>query len=71
MVAIVDKLMGHDSDGNAICYQEIFGTNNDTKPTGNLVSGSSFVEVDTGDVYMYNEDAAAGSEWVKEFSLQG
>lgn len=71
MVPIVDKLMSHDSDGNALCYQEIYGTSSETKPVTGLVSGSTFTEADTGDVYMFNESASPGSEWVKEFSLQG
>lgn len=40
----------------------------DTKPTGLLATGSVLIEVDTGDVYMYNEAASA---WVKQCSLQG
>ena len=65
MVVIVDKLIGHDSDGNALCYQEIFGKSTDTKPVGGLVTGSSFFEINTGDVYFYDQDGAVGSEWVK------
>ena len=39
----------------------------DTKPTAGTASGSVMTEVDTGDVYIFNEDAGT---WVKQFSLQ-
>ena len=51
-------------------YVEIVGTSTETKPTGNFLSGSIFIEVNTGKVFMYNSAAAAGSEWVEEFSFQ-
>lgn len=36
------------------------GLSNDSKPTGNFVNGSSFVCVDDGSEFMYNETAG---EW--------
>lgn len=48
-------------------YVEIAGTSTETKPTGDFLSGSIFVEVDTGKVYFYN---ASGSTWVEQFSFQ-
>lgn len=33
----------------------------DTKPTGNIATGSKMLEVDTGDVYAYDEEA--GGTW--------
>lgn len=44
------------------------GLSTDTKPTDGIVTGSDFTEVDTGDVYLFNE--VSGS-WVKQFSYQG
>jgi hypothetical protein len=41
------------------------GKSTDTKPETDLVTGSVFVEVDTGDVYFFDETAAAGSRWKK------
>ena len=41
------------------------GKSTDTKPTSNLVTGSVFVEADTWDMYMFDEEADAGSEWAK------
>ena len=50
-------------------YFEFAGLSSDTKPTGDLYStGSLFLEVDTGDVYAYDE---AGAEWGKVASLGG
>lgn len=51
-------------------YVEYAGLSTDTKPVGNFMTGSIFVEVNTGKVFMYNSAAAAGSEWVEEFSFQ-
>ncbi len=42
-------------------YIESAGLSTDTKPD-NVVTGSSFIEVDTSKVYIYNEDA---QEWAE------
>ena len=50
-------------------YYEFAGLALDTKPTTDDIStGSTFLEVDTGDVYAYDE---AGTEWNKIASLGG
>jgi len=49
-------------------YFEFAGLSSDTKPTDKVSTGSLFLEVDTGDVYAYNE---AGSEWKKVCALGG
>ncbi len=41
-------------------YIEATGLSTDTKPTTGLITGSSFMEVDTGAVYLFDEVA---SEW--------
>lgn len=46
-------LEGKILDGNVL-YAKIAGLSTDTKPTG-LAMGSEFLEVDTGDKYLYNE----------------
>lgn len=43
------------------------GLSTDTKPTDGIVTGSDFTEVDTGDVYLFNEVSGSG---VKQFSFQ-
>ena len=47
---------------------EYCGLSTDEKPTGLLVTGSTFLEVDTGDLYIYSEE---GSEWLKLLSIKG
>ena len=46
---------------------EVFCLSSDTKPTENVLTGSAACEVDTGDIYLFNEDSSA---WVKQMSLQ-
>ena len=43
-------------------YVELYGTSSDSKPTTGIVMGSVFVEVDTGKVFLFNEDS---SVWVE------
>ena len=47
-----------------IHYVKIACLSTDDKPIG-FATGSKCREVDTGDVYYYDEEGAAGSEWVK------
>ena len=49
-------------------YVELAGLSTDSKPTTGIVTGSIFVEVNTGKVFLFNE---ASSTWVEQFSLQG
>lgn len=54
------------SDGSAIL--ELRGKSTDTKPTEtcegfNVGNGSTFYEIDTGDLYMFDADAG---EWVEQ-----
>lgn len=43
-------------------YIEAFGLSTDSKPTTNVITGSVFVEVDTGKAFLFNETASA---WVE------
>ena len=43
-------------------YIEVFGLSTDSKPTTGVITGSVFVEVDTGKAYLFNE---ASSTWVE------
>lgn len=47
---------------NNIQIANLFGTSEDEKPTTGYANGSTFLEVDTGKIYLFNEDA---SEWVE------
>ena len=49
-------------------YIEIAGLSTDTKPTAGIITGSLALEVDTGDVYAFDEH---GSEWDKIAELGG
>lgn len=42
--------------------QRLRGLSTDTKPTEGVPNGSSFLEMDTGDVYMFDEQ---NHEWRK------
>ena len=44
-------------------YIEAFGLSTDDKPTVNIVTGSKFTEVDTGDVYLFDETSPG--TWTK------
>lgn len=43
-------------------YQEFAGLSTDDKPVDGLATGSVFLEVDTGDIYLFDEES---SEWNK------
>ena len=43
-------------------YIEAAGLSTDSKPTTGIVTGSVFLEVDTGKVYLFDE---AGSQWTE------
>lgn len=48
-------------------YCEGFCLSTDTKPTDGIANGSILVEIDTGNVFFFNEEA---STWVEQFSFQ-
>lgn len=54
-------------EGQNLHYAEIAGASSETKPTTGIVDGSTFLETDTGDLYVYNE---AGAAWVKYMALK-
>ena len=65
MVRIVSTKQYRDSSGE-YQYIEAYGLSTDTKPeVENMCTGSTFIEVDTGSVYFFNEEGASGQEWVK------
>lgn len=49
-------------------YKEIACLSTDTKPTTGIVTGSLALEVDTGDVYAFDE---VGGEWDQIAALGG
>ena len=55
----------YDQVGNTLVRKTManfFGASTDSKPTTNIVNGSSFMEVDTGKYYLFNEGS---STWVE------
>ena len=48
--------------------QTFTGLSTDSKPLDGVYQGSMFIELDTGDVYMY--EGTSGT-WIKQFSMQG
>ena len=49
-------------EGN-LRYIEATGLSTDSKPEANIITGSAFVEVNTGKAFLFDESAAAGSKW--------
>lgn len=66
MIRILDERIVTD-DG--LKYAEMAGLADDTKPVGGLVTGSLFLEVDTGDVYAYDEESTG--TWNQVAALGG
>jgi hypothetical protein len=61
-------LAGVLTDGTPVYFGHGECLSTDEKPTVGVANGSDVTEIDTGDVYLFNETGAA---WVKQFSLQG
>lgn len=56
------------TSGEYVSYIEAAGLSTDTKPEDNIATGSLFLEVDTGDVYAFDE---YGGTWGKIAALGG
>ena len=59
---MIRKLTDRYFEGNKK-YAEMFGLSTDSKPVADLVTGSKFTEVDTGDVYLFDE--TGNGTWTK------
>lgn len=55
------------ANNQSLHYVEIAGASTETKPTTGIVDGSTFLETDTGDLYVFNE---ASTAWVKLMALK-
>ncbi len=49
------RILNEKPVGGALRYIEASGLSTDTKPTSGIITGSTFLEADTGDVYIYDE----------------
>lgn len=68
MITYIEKRIYEMEQGNTLKYIcEISCLSTDTKPTADIVTGSMAIEVDTGDVYLYDE---ASSAWNKMCSIK-
>ena len=54
MVTLEYRVYGKDADGNDLFYVSLAGKSTESKPTTGIVSGSRFVEVDTGKQYVFD-----------------
>lgn len=66
MVTLVFRGYGKDDNGTDMFYVELAGISTESKPTTGIVSGSKFVEVDTGKQYVFDgiSDTPAWTELV-------
>jgi hypothetical protein len=68
---ILSEWVGVSDEGGPLYYGEYFGLSTDTKPTDGIVTGSKFTEVDTGKVYLFDEEADADKAWVEQGADNG
>ena len=68
MVILKQQLFNYDADGNPVNYVEIAGLSTDSKPTSGLVSGSEFIEVDTGKSYVLDAESESKT-WTEKVVL--
>ena len=68
---MADVIGGSNPGFDGLQYIELAGTSSEDKPVGKYLTGSMFIEVDTGKVFLYNRTATSGNEWVEQFSLKG
>ena len=64
---MVRELAGFAYDGEKK-FCDFAGMSSDTKPTGNFITGSRFIEVDTGVVFLYDETSQS---WFSQGSGNG
>ena len=48
--------------GDGMLYIEAAGLSTDSKPTGTIITGSLFLEADTGKVFVYDETSETWTE---------
>ena len=59
MIRIVEERLFTDNKK----YVEAFGLSTEDKPVAGIITGSKFTEVDTGDVYLFDETSTG--TWTK------
>ena len=59
---VKSEKVNHSSDGFG-SHREYRGLSTDTKPTEGVKNGDEFFEMDTKNVYLFDED---GQQWLKQ-----
>ncbi len=59
---MIRKVVERDFSGD-LKYVEMFGKSTDSKPVTGIITGSKFTEVNTGDVYLFDE--TGDGTWTK------
>ena len=57
MKTLKKQLFGYASDGSALFFERIAGLASETKPTAGLVSGSEYLEVNTGREFVLDAES--------------
>ena len=63
---LTDRLFAGDKH-----FIEAFGLSTDDKPTTGIITGSAFVEQDTGNVYMFDEESATWGKFPPDAESAG
>ena len=64
MKILKKQLFEYDADGAPVYLAEIAGLSSETKPTAGLVSGSKFVEVNTGKTFVLDAESNS-ADWTE------
>ena len=62
MIRVKNATLVEVVDGSAINMAELYGSSTDSKPTAGLANGTIFIEVDTGNIFLFDETAGS---WTK------
>lgn len=62
MVTLSDFSVTSGIDGNLQGTVEFRGLSTDPKPVTDVINGSSFIEIDTGKVYLFDADGGTWNE---------
>ena len=67
---VVNEFYTYDADRNPLNFVAGFSNEGDTLPEEGIINGSRILEVDSGDVRVFDETAAAGSKWGVMFNIK-
>ena len=61
------QLHSYDANGKPVYYAELAGKSTGSKPTAGLVSGSTFLETDTGVTFVLDADSTPAA-WTEKIT---